>query len=576
MNRREFIQTAALTPVLLAAAAPDDDLAKQFEALRGSDPIAAFKLLAQTPGEPAQKLARPALARQITQDVAAGLKAIAEAKGDLAELPFTRAAQLADLYAPDFSRQLLRMVFLLKQPRKSQTGCVTCKGAGAAPCTSCQAGLVLGNCALCEAKGTLPCLICNGSGTLDHHGYKGTLVLTVDHPVHVTFKADNGKSMGAKLDPQTLAYQISPCSGGSFALQTESVNAKTNQKTNTSVNQPCSKFWSEMKMFVFSGKAKIKVNNNKGQLSPLSAQGARRFLADYEICSGGRVTCDRCLGKKTDSCASCMGKGQAMLPCDKCEGTAMIACSSCKGYGDATWLAKVVPAASSPALAKALADQAGELKAWIDERSRRARRQQDMTRRLEEAKKGVDPSAKLTPDYVDVVCPKCKGAGGNCEDCWGTGRREYYEGTSQFERYAAVDKLTRQLADPAKAPSAPPALALLPEIEAGPVAPQVAKLSPGPSSPAVAIPSSVDEMIKKADVHHESGKAHLEKSKATSDNATWIDEGMKALADFKAAQILYTAAQEKLDETGSSVPRALLDKFRTNMQGLVMARKQVP
>jgi len=51
---------------------------------------------------------------------------------------------------------------------------------------------------------------------------------------------------------------------------------------------------------------------------------------------------------------------------------------------------------------------------------------------------------------------------------------------------------------------------------------------------------------------------------------------MKALADFKNAQILYTAAQEKLDETGAPVPRTLLDKYRTNMQGLVMARKQVP
>ena len=83
-------------------------------------------------------------------------------------------------------------------------------------------------------------------------------------------------------------------------------------------------------------------------------------------------------------------------------------------------------------------------------------------------------------------------------------------------------------------------------------------------------------MIKKADEFHETGKTHLEKSKAASDNQTWIDEGVKALSDFKNAQILYTAAQEKIDEGGGQVPRALLDKFRTNMQGLVMARKQVP
>lgn len=83
-------------------------------------------------------------------------------------------------------------------------------------------------------------------------------------------------------------------------------------------------------------------------------------------------------------------------------------------------------------------------------------------------------------------------------------------------------------------------------------------------------------MIKKADDLHETGKSHLEKSKTTSDNATWIDEGVKALADFKNAQVLYTAAQEKLDEEGAAVPKSLQEKFRTNMQGLVMARKQVP
>src|SRR5678809_1420372 len=114
MNRRDFIQTAALTPVLLAAGPQGDDLSKKFETLRGGDPVAAFKFLAENPGEPAQKLARPAVAKQITLDVAAGLKAFGDAKGDQAELPLTRAALLADLYAADFSRQLMRLLFLLK------------------------------------------------------------------------------------------------------------------------------------------------------------------------------------------------------------------------------------------------------------------------------------------------------------------------------------------------------------------------------------------------------------------------------------------------------------------------------
>ena len=579
MNRRDFIHTAALTPVLLAAG-PQDDLAKKFETLRSTDPIAAFKLLADHPGESTQKFARAVIARQITQDVASGLKAFSENKGDAAETPFTRAALLADLFAPDFSRQLMRLFFLTKQPRKTPTGCAVCKGAGAAACTACQNGLALGPCARCESKGSVPCLLCDGSGQLTHRGYKGTLVLSVERPVRVTMKNDKGKTVGGTLDPQTLTYQMNVCSGGSFGLQTESVAAKTGAKTTGSATQPCTKFWGEMRMFVFSGKAKIKVNDNKGQLRAISSQGARRFFADYEICTAGHVVCDRCTGRKTDPCSVCQGKGKAMAACAACEGSSMIACATCKGYGDATWVAKALP--SAPGLAKALAEQAAEIKGWIDERQRRANRQADLTHRLEEAKKGIDPTAKLLGDLVDVVCPKCKGGGSECEECWGAGRREYFEGTPQFERYAIVEKITKQLADLSKNPPAPLALAPLPDSESAPAAqvprpaPQPQPLPAGPAPAGLAIPKTVDEMVKKADEFHETAKGHLEKSKAASDNATWIDEGMKALADFKNAQILYTAAQEKLDETGAPVPRTLLDKYRTNMQGLVMARKQVP
>ncbi len=579
MKRRQFIQTLALAPAALAAA-PQDDLAKKFETLRATDPVAAFKFLAQSPGEPAAKIARPAVARQISQDLAAGLKAFGDAKGDLAELPFTRAALLADLYAPDFSRQLMRLIFLLKQPRKIPTGCATCKGLGAAACTVCQAGLSPGPCTRCEAKGTVTCLICDGAGTLDHRGYKGPLVIIANNPVSVMVPNGKGKTVRATLDPQTLTYTMSPCSGGSFALHTKSVNKKTGAETNGSANQPCSKFWSEMKMFVFSGKTKIQVNNNKGVLTPISGSGARRFLADYETCTNGHIPCDRCAGKKTESCALCGGSGKAMVACAKCEGAAMIACAACKGYGDAAWLASVLPPAAAPGLTKALVEQGEALKTWINERQRRATRQQDLTRRLEEAKKGLDPTAKLTTDYVDVVCPRCKGSG-ECEDCWSAGRREYYEGSAQYERYALVEKLKKQLDSLAKSPAEPPTLPPLPESEsAAPLA--IKPATPPPALPAgpvpgnLALPKTVEEMIQKADEFHESAKMHLEKSKTASDNAVWIDEGTKALSDFKNAQILYTAAQEKLDEQGATVPRTLLDKFRTNMQGLVMARKQVP
>ena len=80
MKRRNFLQTLALAPAVLAAGPQSDDLAKKFEALRATDPVAALKFIAQTPGEPAKRLARPALARQLTQDVAAGLKAFSDGK----------------------------------------------------------------------------------------------------------------------------------------------------------------------------------------------------------------------------------------------------------------------------------------------------------------------------------------------------------------------------------------------------------------------------------------------------------------------------------------------------------------
>jgi len=83
-------------------------------------------------------------------------------------------------------------------------------------------------------------------------------------------------------------------------------------------------------------------------------------------------------------------------------------------------------------------------------------------------------------------------------------------------------------------------------------------------------------MIRKADELHETGKSHLEKSKATNENGIWQDEAIKALMDLKNAQTLYASAQETLDARGATVPRELLTKFRTNMQALVMARRQAP
>jgi hypothetical protein len=559
---------------ILLLAAPQDDLAAKFEAKRTSDPAAAFKLLADAGGEPAAKIARPALARQIGDDLAAGLKAWSEGKADAADVHLARAATLASPYSPDFSRQVLRALSLLKQPRKTPTGCGGCKGLGSAPCAGCKDGLAPGPCPRCEAKGSVACLLCDGAGTLDHHGYKGTLVLTIERDTRVSVKDDKGKTRFGTLNAQTLTWTLASCANGSFPLRTRSVASKTNVEKTGSANQTCEGFWKEMKMFAFTGKAKLKVNDPKGKLVPLSSAAGRRFFGDYEACAGGRVPCELCAGKKTETCSTCQGKGQAQLLCAQCEGGLAVPCSVCKGVGDVAWLARLLPAA--PALKSALDERAAGLRAWLDERARSAFRKADLARRLGDAKKGADAGAKFSPDVVDVACPKCKGAGGDCEDCWGAGRREFVVGTAAYERYALIDRLTRQAAEAAKAPASPPAFPPLPVAEAdlaGPAKP-VTPLAPPPS--ALTIPKTVEEMLKKADALYESGKAHLEKSKASNDNAVWIDEGLLAVKDLRDAQTLYASAQETLDAAGQAVPQELLRKYRTNMQALVMARKQVP
>jgi len=564
--------------LLLLPGAAQDDLKAKFEAKRASDPVEAFKLLGEKPGENAQAIGRPALAKQITADLAAGLKAYGEGKAEAAEKPLLRAALLSEPYCPEMSRQLVKMLFMLKQARKTVVACAVCKGVGAAPCTACQGGFALGPCPGCEAKGTVACFLCDGSGTLAHHGYKGPLVLTMSEG-KISF---GGKTYSRHA--QVVTYTMSTCASGSFHLKTGNVITCTHKVNPITFdgNKPCGDFWKEMKLFAFNGGAKMQVNNPKGQLTAISASAARRFFGEYETCTAGRVPCDRCAGKKTDACPVCSGKGQAPALCAKCEGTAMIPCAACKGYGDSAWLAKVLPPAAAPALAEALAGQATMLREWFDERAHRDSRQKQLTLRLADAKKELDPTAKLTDDTVEIVCPKCKGSAKDCEECWNAGRREYTIGTSQFERYAVAQRLERQLKELERGPAPLPVVPPLPEIEAGVVAKDPVKPPPplvnpsGGPSPEMAVPKNIEEMIKKADELYESGKTHLEKSKKAQDNATWQDEAMKALQDLKNAQILYTAAQEAIDAKGAPMPKSLLEKHHLNMQALVMARKQAP
>ncbi len=561
-------------------AKPAADLRAQFDA-KLSDPLAALRWLAGQPAADARPVARPALARIVNDDLAAGLKAFQEGKADLVEKHLVRAALLADPYSPEFSKQLMRMLFLLRQPRKALTGCAPCKGLGSSACGTCKSGLAQGPCPSCEAKGRVDCLLCDGGGTMDHHGYKGRMVLTFSD-----FKLKVAAGVGT-MHGQVLTYHMSPCSGGQFNLRTDVVNTCEHKNDprvkaatkNFSGSKPCNEAWKELKMYAFNGKSKIQVQGRGGQMVTLRTSQARRFFTDYETCKSGSLPCDLCGGRKTETCAPCSGRGQAPLLCATCEGTSLKACGTCKGYGDSAWVATLLPPTDASDLARSLNDQAVSLRDWLDARARAASRREDLARRHEEAKKGLDPSAKLTPDFVDVLCPRCKANGSDCEECWAAGRREYYEGTGMYERYALVEKLARQLKEAGAPPSAPAVSAV---AAAEKPVPEGAPKPPPPPPPVprvgpmVAIPKTVEEILQKADELHETGKQHLEKSKSLGDGAGWVEEAVLAVTDLKNAQTLYATAQEKLDEAGAPVPRELLQKFRTNMQALVMARKQVP
>lgn len=562
-----------------AAAAPrvaPPSLPPDFDASVAADPVAALRSLnPDTVLEPElRRRIRGIVARTLRADLEAGFRAFVSKDPAGAERPLARAALLAASDAPELSRQLVRLLLLLPGPRRASTGCTSCAGQGSIPCASCRGGgRTLGPCPRCEAKGHTPCLLCDAAGVIDHGGFRGTFILTIQDR-RVRTEAGTGTLHG-----QIITYHMSLCSGGRFPLRTENVitcphkNDPRVKPVKFEGSIPCVEFWNQMKLYAFSGRARIQIVDPRGRPQEVSSPAARRFLADYETCKGGRIPCERCAGRRLDPCSVCSGQGRSALPCPDCEGTARRACTACKGYGDASWLGRLLGPADPP-FRETLERQARSLRDWMDARARRTALREHLARRLEEARRGLDPGARLTDDYVDVPCPRCKGAGGDCEECWASGRREYYEGTPPYERYALARRLERRLQE-AAIPEAPPELVGWPETPGAPAA-DPAWLSPRPALPAVTIPATIEEIVRKADLLHETGKAHLEKAKAAADPAVWGEEASRALQDLRQAQTLYAAAQEKLDAEGRPVPRELREKFRTNMQALIMARRAAP
>jgi hypothetical protein len=137
--------------------------------------------------------------------------------------------------------------------------------------------------------------------------------------------------------------------------------------------------------------------------------------------------------------------------CSTCNGSGSTSCPTCLTSGDSSWLAAKIPATTVPALGSCLDTHVKALQDWHEKRAKERARREQVRARLAEARKGLDPTAKLTAEYVNVTCGKCSGKGGTCEEFWGAGRREYLPGTPTHDKYAAAQKLEEQFVQLSKA-----------------------------------------------------------------------------------------------------------------------------
>lgn len=469
------------------------------------------------------------------------------------------------------------------------TTCATCKGAGDVACT-CREGMVAAMCQTCGGPGTITCLLCGGPGTVSHGGYVGTIKLTLSKTITVKVVLANGKNAQARIDPQVLTWKLGPCEGkGACQLNTSSQPAGGGKAAAPlTLEQKCGRVWKELRDFAFTGRSRIEIETTGGAMERMEPAAAKRFLADYEKCKDGKLVCERCERKTTNPCPSCSGRGSMPAPCSTCAGAASTLCATCGFVGDTTWIAALAPASSMGGISAALDRHASAVRFWAERRAWAAGRRSDLTAQLKAAKQGLDASAVVGPNHVSLQCPICKGQAGECETCWGTGRREYFEGTPQYEKYAAASRLERQLAELSRdvvvAPPMPDVKLAEVVTQAKPVTPPPPptpgpgpRPSPGTGGTIASLPESIRQQIGAAEAAYDEGCKNLEAAKGSgSDTQKWIDESRKALSKLREAQGGYTAAQEACDAQGLPVPKELLNKFCKNMQALVMARKQAP
>lgn len=540
----------------------------------------------------------------VAEDLKAGKSKDAEAKiDDAVNTPY-----LATTYRAEFERlrewlkkppepavldaELARWRGLM--PPGAASTCATCKATGEVDCTACLGGTVAQACRNCTGSGQAACPLCAGKGRLSHGGFGGDLRLVIDKEFSGKIK-HKGKWRVAIFHPQRIFWFLKPCSGaGRCDLRTSTTPLDPNKPAGDSGTYvlPCTEILDQIKNYVFTGKARIFTSDKDKDV--LTVEQAKLFFTEYEKCRDGFIPCDACEGKLAGRCGPCGGKGMRLGACSTCAGSGSSACLACRASGDSSWLAAKLPANRVPALGSCLDAHIKALKDWQVQRAKERAKREQVRSRLGEARKGIDPTAKLTPDFVNVVCSKCEGKrdrSEKCEDCWGAGRREYFPGTPIYEKYAAVKKLEEQFVQLSKASHGVSADAIRLRIEDDSVKdfkmPPVSK-EPEPAPPAnprpggvgsgiggkiADLPEDLRERIAKADNQHQEGKKAFGAAvNAGDDNQKRKDEAVRAKNCFRQAQALYTFVQEFLDEAGIDTPRELLDKVSVNQQALKLAR----
>jgi len=552
-----------------------------------------------------------ALVRAVADDLGKGRAADAKARIEEAlktpHLAVTHRAEIERLNAwrtapptpAAVEAEVARWYALMPPGYKS--ACAACSARGETDCASCQGGVVAQACRMCSGKGEGPCGLCTGKGTLAHSGFNGEIMLKLEKEVRIPFRKRRGRTTYKVYEPQHLYWSFKPCDGkGNFKLKTESkpLDPKIKPAAPTDEDLDCNDLFEQLKNFVFTGKAKVFMGENEAS-DAITVEQAKKLFADYEKCKDGRIPCDACEGKASGKCASCAGKGSRLGPCGECRGAGANLCAGCGTAPDSAWLKKLIPPELVPALKDGLAKHARALSDWHERRAQARARREEFRARLAEARKGLDPTARLTESALNIACTACQGKKPECPECWGSGRREYYPGTPMHGRYAAARKLEEQLAvlqtaslgvsskeveiyvDDVffkRAFRLPEASEGKPPEPAPPAAPEPPKGKGGSGigGRIEDLSKEHQESIKKADGLHEEGKVALDKAKKTEDNEVWRTESKKAIKLLWEAQAAYAGAQWELEEKGIDIPQALVDKIRVNLEALGLARKQSP